>query len=518
MNLKEIKLKESKHLMRFAWGLEITFCIIGLITAYALTMQGIAGSDQNSIWHSSVLVGFIALAAVALVELLKIPTVKAILLANSVAPKIIGFIFLLAVCILTFETMSTGLEQNITNRVHKVTQEKFIIDELNEKILVIEDKISSIENQSDTQVREEIDRGLQITLATINKDINNLRERENDIRNNLNVTEVNELRRQVEALELSKTQTTELHVGYLKQLNNELLQLNKDEQTQLSDSFFKSGVIAKFELRRADIKDEKRALNSAFDENINIINTQINDLNNKIAKLSEPDADTLNELTVIGDDISALIRNKNKLILDANKKSEDQLKIASNNKILIAKLKNDSALLADNLADARNRLALEADKSFIHRLAVKLNANVDHAADLTSADVSKISLFFIASIAAVIAFSGPLITFLAMKNILEIKNPKRATLIPALRKMIIDLRKRLRNPKVITETLEVEVEKEVIKEIPIEKPIYQKVEVPAPYEVVKYVGVPVPKDLSELPEINENSMNGKKVIQGGNAA
>ena len=43
-------------------------------------------------------------------------------------------------------------------------------------------------------------------------------------------------------------------------------------------------------------------------------------------------------------------------------------------------------------------------------------------------------------------------------------------------------------------------------------------EVPAPYEVVKYVGVPVPKDLSELPEINENSLNGKKVIQGGNAA
>ena len=158
-------------------------------------------------------------------------------------------------------------------------------------------------------------------------------------------------------------------------------------------------------------------------------------------------------------------------------------------------------------------------KSFIHRLAVKINADIDHAADLTIADVSKISLFFVASIAAVIAFSGPLITFLAMKNILEIKNPKRATLIPALRKMIIDLRKRLRNPKVITETLEVEVEKEVIKEIPIEKPIYQKVEVPAPYEVVKYVGVPVPKDLSvELPEINENSLNGKKVIQGGNAA
>ena len=205
-------------------------------------------------------------------------------------------------------------EQNITNRVHKVTQEKFIVDEPNEKILMIEDKILSIENQSDTQIREEIDRGLQITLATVNKDIDNLRKRENDIRNNLNATEVNELRRQVKALELSKTQTTELYVGNLKQLNNELLQLNKDEQNQLSDSFFKSGIISKFALRRADIKDEKRTLKSAFDVNINAIDIQINDLNNKIARLSELDADT-NELTVIGDDISALIRNKNKLIL-----------------------------------------------------------------------------------------------------------------------------------------------------------------------------------------------------------
>ena len=88
--------------MNFAWALEITFCIIGLITAYTLTTQGIAGSDHESIWHSTVLLGLIAWSAIALVELLKIPTVKAILLANSVVPKIIGFIFLLAVCIATY--------------------------------------------------------------------------------------------------------------------------------------------------------------------------------------------------------------------------------------------------------------------------------------------------------------------------------------------------------------------------------------------------------------------------------
>ena len=54
MNFKEIKLKESKHLMRFAWVLEITFCIIGLASAYALTMQGLEGSEYTSVFHPSV--------------------------------------------------------------------------------------------------------------------------------------------------------------------------------------------------------------------------------------------------------------------------------------------------------------------------------------------------------------------------------------------------------------------------------------------------------------------------------
>ena len=40
--------------------------------------------------------------------------------------------------------------------------------------------------------------------------------------------------------------------------------------------------------------------------------------------------------------------------------------------------------------------------------------------------------------------------------------------------MLIDLRKRLRNPKVVIETKEIEIEKEVIKEVPVEKIIYEK--------------------------------------------
>ena len=100
MNLKEIKLKESKHLMRFAWSLEITFCIIGLASAYALSMQGLENSEHQSIFHPSVLVGFLAFGAVAFVELLKIPTMKGILLAQSAFTKIFGLFFIIGLCLL----------------------------------------------------------------------------------------------------------------------------------------------------------------------------------------------------------------------------------------------------------------------------------------------------------------------------------------------------------------------------------------------------------------------------------
>ena len=51
------------------------------------------------------------------------------------------------------------------------------------------------------------------------------------------------------------------------------------------------------------------------------------------------------------------------------------------------------------------------------------------------------------------------------------------------------------------------------------KEVYQKVEVPVPYEITKYVGVPVPtetKDLPVMPEINGKGLD--KLIQGGKAA
>ena len=67
---------------------------------------------------------------------------------------------------------------------------------------------------------------------------------------NLNSTEVNELLRQVSSLEQSKEQKTSLYQANLNQINQELLKLNEDEQTQLSDAFLKGSIMQKVADRR----------------------------------------------------------------------------------------------------------------------------------------------------------------------------------------------------------------------------------------------------------------------------
>ena len=44
--------------------------------------------------------------------------------------------------------------------------------------------------------------------------------------------------------------------------------------------------------------------------------------------------------------------------------------------------------------------------------------------------------------------------------------------------------------------------KEVYKEVPVEKTVIKEVEGPKPYEVTRYIGIPVPKDPEDLIEIN----------------
>ena len=85
--------------------------------------------------------------------------------------------------------------------------------------------------------------------------------------------------------------------------------------------------------------------------------------------------------------------------------------------------------------------------------------------------------------------------------------PKKRSIKQTLRLGLVSMIKRIRSPKIVTKIKEVEVEKEVIKEIPVEKIRYEEVIKPEPVEVPIFVQVPVPTDPKDLPKIEELQPN-----------
>ena len=142
---------------------------------------------------------------------------------------------------------------------------------------------------------------------------------------------------------------------------------------------------------------------------------------------------------------------------------------------------------------------------FIYSMA-KRAYGAKEVADLTPAQVNSVALVLIFSLAGVVAFSGPILTLLAMNNYLEETQPQQKNKLKTrLGALLVDLRRRLRQPKIIKEVIEREVEKEVevIKEVPVEKIVKEVIEVPQLIETTKYVGVPVPTNPEDLPTMDE---------------
>ncbi len=117
------------------------------------------------------------------------------------------------------------------------------------------------------------------------------------------------------------------------------------------------------------------------------------------------------------------------------------------------------------------------------------------------------------SVASVVSFAGPLITFVAVSIRLQDEEKKSVNLLRSMRYVFVALIKRLRNPKIVKEIKEIEVEKEVIKEIEVEKIKYEEVLVPQPVEIPVVVQVPVPTDPKDLPKMEELTKDQLKPIQ-----
>ena len=514
MNILD-KNKTSSWMMRFAWTLEVILCLSGMLIAFTLSYIGITGEDKILSFDTwlILLVGTLPLLGVALTELLKIPLVTGFLYAKSWMIKSIAAVALAAICILTFETMLTGQEQLLSHRAENIKVKKQDENRLMEGINLIDIQISSISNLTPAEIKKEANAGIQAQLTAINEQIDDLRKREESLVSSNNSAEVSELLRQVKQLEESKKVLVENHRITLKEINNEKLSLNSDEQNELENAgiFRKGGVENKFTQRREDLETRRSTQIQSFNSEIDSTDRAIGKLNRKIAKLSEPSETLKSSLELIASQIIDLQNEKNEIIKSNNKQVELSVLEAKNSKAKISSLMMEKVELTEELNYIRDSLAIASGESFIHRLAAKYYG-VENLADLTEEQVGNFALIFMCSVAGVVSLAGPFITFVAVSIRLQDEEKKPVNLLRSIRYAFVALAKRLRDPKIVKEIKEIEVEKEVIKEIEVEKIKYEEIIKPEPVEIPVFVQVPVPTDPKDLPKMEELTKDKVKPI------
>ena len=508
MEYTENKKKVSAKMMKWAWALEIIFCINGLFIALALSYAGLGAEGFSNLSTSlaiSFAISLLAFGAIALTELIKIPVVQGILYSKSTKKKIFSSLFLVFICFLTFETMVTGLEQNIANREYTIENLRAEVFKASEKISLLDSQIVSLQTLSGSEIKKNAKDGLKFDLDILDKQINDLNERSYSLTTPKDTGQVLELKRQVDLLESKKFLEAGLLERRIVSLRNEVSSLDANEQKELSGSFFSSSIKAKYSKRRNSYLKEIETLNIENKIFVLSISKEINALNIRLIKFGKPSRYATREIQEIALTIKSFNEQKGVLIALNGQDVRASIKDNQRKDIKISSLSKEKDLLASQVGLLRSSINKEANGSFVHRMTARINGK-DSAADLTKEEVSLVSLFFIISIALIAAISGPLLALLSVSNYMEetvSSKPNKSGMKGSLRKALISARKRFMRPKIVIETKEVEVTKEVIKEVPVEKIVYEIVRVPTPVEVSKFIGVPVPTNPTDLPKYDD---------------
>ena len=517
------KTETGEKLISFAWILEYFFVAIGLIVALSITLSAIM-TDEGSIELNTAEIvmlvpGLIVWFAVAFTELLKIPLTKGMIYAKNIFVKLGAACFLAAICFITFESMMMGLDNSMSMRQQQIDTKFSQIDDLNNKISIVDEKISFKPNANENEISKELYASIEPQIASIDEQISALNIQISNLRNPSNSSEVDELKRQTNYLVGENDKFTGLIASTNSSYDKKISQNKANEISELTSVLFgKKEIKEKYEELRKSLIAERDQILSTYVESIDKNNRKITTLNNKIAKLTSINTQDQRLISDYTSKINLLSNQKSELYQNTNSEIAKRMAKADISQLELEQLQDQKMQLqsekSEIVADLNN------SNSDIVLTVAKLLDGVDQYSDIKPNTINEASLIIIVSLSLIVALSGPVLTLVAMNNFLEEREPKRNRTLLAIRKFFVDLRKKIRKPKVITEIVEKEVEKviEVTKEVPVEKVVKEVVEVVKPVEITRYVGIPVPKNPEELPTYNEATevpkINHQEVIGG----
>lgn len=179
---------------------------------------------------------------------------------------------------------------------------------------------------------------------------------------------------------------------------------------------------------------------------------------------------------------------------------DNQFVVVDEREKVIAGHELELSNLADQAAVYKSIINVKASDNQVYRIAMMFAPDAATAADVPRGTVDLVGKIWFGSLAMVIAITGILLALASE----VVKDPKQtsvkgnSSLSAAFRRLLVDMRKRQRQPKIIERIIEKEIEKivHITKEIPVDKVVLKEVVV----EVIKkeIVHVPVYSDDPDL--------------------
>jgi hypothetical protein len=135
----------SRFLIALAWTVEVIAVVIGLTISIVVAVaayNSYASESEVSLLDgsSAIIVAALPFVLIAVVEICKIPLAFAFMSVRNVAWRLMFLVFVLFLCLITFETMLNGFERNFSNLNRAIDSRKNQIESAESEIALLENR------------------------------------------------------------------------------------------------------------------------------------------------------------------------------------------------------------------------------------------------------------------------------------------------------------------------------------------------------------------------------------------
>jgi len=272
----------GRKLLITAWAVEILAASIGLIIAFTMAYDAYTNSEVKNVNTSiNALLGALPFLLIAIIEPTKIPLAGGLYKVKNWGWKILILVALLGLTAVTFETLFTGLERQVTNVTAQINRGKNAIQVLDKQNSQIAAEIDQFRSRDLSAETEDLDAQIQKNRSLEEQQIKAAKQDHENKLATLN-DKIDTINNQIQKIETEQNQRYQVKVDAIQDgLDRLNEQINERTETvgqlrqavqNLSGNGVQDDLIKSYETKisqiQAKIQEVERWLNSNEGEQI----------------------------------------------------------------------------------------------------------------------------------------------------------------------------------------------------------------------------------------------------------